>query len=414
MSTPSPIPLDDLVPVSPYAPTRAHQQHREADAAELELELRRPPGIETDHDARILDEIELSLRAMIEGNLGRDEPARLSDVSRLAAKQVAHQQQCTQPRQLNENADKEPPVEAPHRAEARHGWLPPEQLAADVATVREALRDPRRPPWLLAIPEPVGEHWPQPRKRSPANRLFLRLGLAVTGAAIVAAIAITDVPNLIMDYIRGPIKNLSTNVAAVFNEGKATPLQARMDAVQKEQDRASAPSMRYVVANVDSQARSSPVKTERAPETRRETGMTPWPSSETMKRGEPAGWQVSPTFTPVPALPSAPKAARDAAQTPRAMTGEEVAMLRKMADDYISNGDFVGARVVLERAADAGDASAAFGIASTYDPVVLARFKVRGLAPDIVKAEFWYERARALGSTEAPHRLQAMMAARGN
>lgn len=89
-------------------------------------------------------------------------------------------------------------------------------------------------------------------------------------------------------------------------------------------------------------------------------------------------------------------------------------MLRKMGDDYISSGDFVGARAVLERAADSGDASAAFAIASTYDPVVLARFKVRGLEPDIVKAEFWYERARALGSSEAPHRLQAMMASRVN
>ena len=80
----------------------------------------------------------------------------------------------------------------------------------------------------------------------------------------------------------------------------------------------------------------------------------------------------------------------------------------------ISSGDFVGARTVLERAAEAGDASAAFAIASTYDPVVLARFKVRGLEPDIVKASFWYERARAMGSSEAPHRLQAMMASRSN
>ena len=93
---------------------------------------------------------------------------------------------------------------------------------------------------------------------------------------------------------------------------------------------------------------------------------------------------------------------------------KKIAMLRKMGDDYIAAGDFVGARAVLERAADAGDSSAAFAIASTYDPVVLARFKVRGLEPDIVKASFWYERARELGSPEAPHRLQAMMASRTN
>jgi TPR repeat protein len=110
-------------------------------------------------------------------------------------------------------------------------------------------------------------------------------------------------------------------------------------------------------------------------------------------------------------------AASGASENPapsRNLSEEEIAMLRKMGDDYISSGDFVGARTVLERAAEAGDSSAAFAIASTYDPVVLERFKVRGLEPDIVKASFWYERARALGSSEAPHRLQAMMASRSN
>jgi TPR repeat protein len=145
--------------------------------------------------------------------------------------------------------------------------------------------------------------------------------------------------------------------------------------------------------------------------------MTPWPSPEAAKRRESADWQSPPA--PAPAQASAPVAASAPARTTsaasaRPLNGEEIAMLRKMGDNYIAAGDFAGARAVLERAADAGDAGAAFAIASTYDPVVLARFKVRGLAPDIVKAGFWYERARELGSAEAPHRLQAMMAARAN
>jgi TPR repeat protein len=146
--------------------------------------------------------------------------------------------------------------------------------------------------------------------------------------------------------------------------------------------------------------------------------MAPWPSPEASKRSEPATVESSsrpaaPTQASATA-PAAENTATTAAAAPRRLDPEEVAMLRKMGDDYIAAGDFVGARAVLERAADAGEASAAFAIASTYDPVVLARFKVRGLAPDIVKAEFWYERARELGSSEAPRRLQAMLAARGN
>jgi hypothetical protein len=435
MSTPSPVPLDNFDPVSPYAPKRAHQQSIDAETADEPLaDLRHPPGIETDHDARILDEIEVSLRAMISANLGDDEPERLSDVSRLAAEEIAQQQYlqqlCARQQQLNERAEEEPSVGAADVAEARHELHAPDRLAADVATVREALHDPRTPPWLLArsldpepIPEPVGEHWPQPRKRGRANRIFLRFGLAATGAAIVAAIAIKDIPSLVLDKVRGPIMDLSSNAAAVFNEGKASGLQARIDAAQKEQDRAraqtpaQAPVMSYAVASADPKAGAIPVKTEtvaRAPE-RRETVMTPWPSPDIAKRNEPAGWQEAPARMPAQTQPpSQSDPATVKAAPSRALSEEEIAMLRKMGDDYISNGDFVGARGVLERAAQAGDASAAFAIASTYDPVVLTRFKVRGLEPDIVKASFWYERARELGSSEAPHRLQAMLASRGN
>jgi hypothetical protein len=123
--------------------------------------------------------------------------------------------------------------------------------------------------------------------------------------------------------------------------------------------------------------------------------------------------QTTASQTPAQTTPSASGDASDNGPS-LSLSSEEIVMLRKMGDDYISSGDFVGARAVLERAAAAGDASAAFAIASTYDPVVLERFKVRGLEPNIVKAEFWYERARALGSPEAPHRLRAMMAARAN
>ena len=59
MSTPSPVPLDNFDLVSPYAPKRAQQQSIEAETTgEPPADLRHPPDIETDHDARILDEIE--------------------------------------------------------------------------------------------------------------------------------------------------------------------------------------------------------------------------------------------------------------------------------------------------------------------------------------------------------------------
>jgi hypothetical protein len=421
MSIPSPFPLDQFDPVSADAPGRARRQS--PDRAD---EPEHPPGIETDHDARILDEIEISLRAMINSSHSSadEEVSRLADVSRAAAERLAQQQDL---QDLDETGEDTPAAAKPPGEAERSD---PHQFSADVQTVRAAFRDPRTPPWLLArsldpepIPEPVDEHWPQPRKRSrgrsKANSIFLRFGLAATGAAIVAAIAIKDIPSLVMEKIRGPIAELSTNASAVFNEGKASTLQARLDAAQK-QDPLPAPSTRDAAGKAERQAKAIPVETEvigRAPE-QRETVMAAWPAPAAVKKPEPAGWQTPPAREPLqaqtPAPAPAPAATTAAAQPTRNLSEEEIAMLRKMGDDYISSGDFVGARTVLERAADAGDSSAAFAIASTYDPVVLERFKVRGLEPDIVKASFWYERARALGSSEAPHRLQAMMASRAN
>jgi hypothetical protein len=92
----------------------------------------------------------------------------------------------------------------------------------------------------------------------------------------------------------------------------------------------------------------------------------------------------------------------------RTLSGEEIDLLRKMAGDFMAAGDFAGARGVLERAAEAGDASSAFALAATYDSAALARFKVKGLVSDNTKAAYWYERARDLGSPEAPQRLKAL------
>ena len=68
-------------------------------------------------------------------------------------------------------------------------------------------------------------------------------------------------------------------------------------------------------------------------------------------------------------------------------------------------GDIASARLLLERAADAHDASAAFDLAGTYDPVVLRQSRVFGIAPDVAMARMWYEKALSLGQSEARDRL---------
>ena len=69
------------------------------------------------------------------------------------------------------------------------------------------------------------------------------------------------------------------------------------------------------------------------------------------------------------------------------------------------NRDIAAARLVLQRVANDGDGQAAVMLAETYDPAILERLGVYGMAPDIAMARQWYEAAQKLGSTEASQRL---------
>ena len=87
---------------------------------------------------------------------------------------------------------------------------------------------------------------------------------------------------------------------------------------------------------------------------------------------------------------------------------DAIASLLKRADALIASGDVAAARLVLRRAADAGDAHAAMTLAETYDPAFLEKLGVHGFVPDLPMARSWYEKARAFGSAKAPQRLETL------
>jgi hypothetical protein len=87
-------------------------------------------------------------------------------------------------------------------------------------------------------------------------------------------------------------------------------------------------------------------------------------------------------------------------------SASEIATKMKIGAELMASGDITAARMMFERAAEAGEAAAAFALAETYDPVVLRRLRLRGgIAPDVAVARRWYERARDLGSIAAPERI---------
>lgn len=94
----------------------------------------------------------------------------------------------------------------------------------------------------------------------------------------------------------------------------------------------------------------------------------------------------------------------------REMKADEIAMLMNQAEQFISAGDVVTARVLFQRAAEAGDAKAALALGASFDPALLAKMGVRGISPDVQQARNWYEKARDLGSSEALARLEKLSA----
>lgn len=87
---------------------------------------------------------------------------------------------------------------------------------------------------------------------------------------------------------------------------------------------------------------------------------------------------------------------------------ERALRLVKRGDEQLADGGVAQARLLYERAAEAGLAQGAMAMAETYDPAELQRLGVRGLKPDQEQARRWYERARQLGAAEAEQRLRRL------
>lgn len=103
-----------------------------------------------------------------------------------------------------------------------------------------------------------------------------------------------------------------------------------------------------------------------------------------------------------------PVAVAVVAPPPRRLDADELATLLKRAKSLIAIGDIAPARLLLERAADAQEASAALLLAQTYDPAVLGTPDARSITPDPATARGWYQKAALLGSQDAMQRLDQM------
>jgi len=273
-----------------------------------------------------------------------------------------------------------------------------DQNTADHRVAKNALRVQARPDAFpdpsvpLFLSDPEGEPDPRaylaPRRKRRtliSSRLLAAVMAAAAGAVLFALLS--------SDATRDNIVNLKASIAAVL----PTPSAAAQSSV-------SQPTQR------DRQLTGTPRQT--AP-----GNQTPGAGSVTMAAVAPTREEIKNAYQSAlqgGALQDvAPQAAPVAesmipADPIRHLDPNEIASALRRGTALIASGDLAAARLVLRRAAEAGDARSAMTLAETYDPAILEKLGVHGVVPDLAKARSWYEKAKQFGATEATQRLELL------
>ena len=141
----------------------------------------------------------------------------------------------------------------------------------------------------------------------------------------------------------------------------------------------------------------------------------PWTNQRTPETSSPNSQfpaQPIESSTQPAALPAATPAAVDqttaSSSSIRQLDRDEVNMLVKRGEKFLMTGDFAAARLMLQRAAEAGDPHASLVLGATYDPIEVKHLGVRGIVASVATARTWYEKAEQFGSAEARRRLELL------
>ncbi len=211
----------------------------------------------------------------------------------------------------------------------------------------------------------------------------------LAGVSVIAAMAIL-VAVFSSDAARDIIANAKASSTAVLSAASAavqpnpTRLTAQKDLAQsKDSTRLSAPENQTLGLRSVTTAAVSPTRED----------------FETAHQSALRGAAPQPAAVAEVTIPGDPI---------HRLAPNEIAASLRRGNDLIASGDIAAARLVLRRAANAGDAHAAITLAGTYDPVILEKLGVHGFVPDVAMARVWYEKAKKFGSAEAPQRLELL------
>jgi hypothetical protein len=338
------------------------------------------------------------------------------------------------------------------RRDSKVGELPPPPPAPARRAGPPPLFDRPRDVYIdgLRVPRSLQPSYlpPPPEQRTSYLQIVSRITFACLVAAAVAFVIEGDWHSL--------THRIAAQVLGAPAHGGATSVaeQPKARAAEYDQRPTNAPT-RYSVASADPTLEAPPAATPPAATTQEATLATvppvsravpvervsPWPS-DTPNSAAPSIPPVATLSTPPVVAPSTPSIAAPSTppvatpSTPPAtpptpasaspaqplspphprpaMDAQEIKLLLEQGKQFTTVGDVVTARIVLQRVADADVAAGALALAETFDPAVFAKQGVRGVQGDADQARHWYERARALGSDEAAHRLALMESRNGN
>lgn len=128
------------------------------------------------------------------------------------------------------------------------------------------------------------------------------------------------------------------------------------------------------------------------------------PTSQVVER------TVLPATTPSPAQQNETDAAQRAQTTGPQIPLIDTGALVGQGDQFLRKSDVASARLLYQRAADAGDGRGALRMGMTFDPVFVPRWRLRRVRADRTQAISWYRRASALGNAEAELRQREVTA----
>jgi hypothetical protein len=222
---------------------------------------------------------------------------------------------------------------------------------------------------------------PDPREFAPRGlrtgaRIVPRILAVLAAAAIAVPVALfqSDINRLLSINTKSWMGAAADEAAA-----SANPAAARQSPVKD-----AARVTNTMLASADAPDMSAPAA----------------PSREAIATAYQTALQAQPP-APVPS----PVAEQPASPPAKTLDADTLAGLMTRAKSLLRIGDIVAARLLLERAANAQDATAALLLAQTYDPAVLGTRDTRSVNADAAAARDWYQRAATLGSSEAEQRL---------